>query len=39
MTRRLTILTVIIASCRIPVFNPLEARSDVQLRVIFSFEK
>jgi hypothetical protein len=38
MTRRLSILTAIIASCRIPVFNALEAHGDVQLRIIFLSE-
>jgi glycosyltransferase involved in cell wall biosynthesis len=38
MTRRLVILTEIIAPYRIPVFNALAARGDVQLHVIFLSE-
>jgi glycosyltransferase involved in cell wall biosynthesis len=38
MTRRLVILTEIIAPYRIPVFNALAARGDVQLHVIFLAE-
>lgn len=38
MTRRLSVLTAIMASCRIPAFNALEARGDVQLRTIFLSE-
>lgn len=38
MTRRLVILTEIIAPYRIPVFNALAERSDVQLHVIFLSE-
>ncbi|HLW85825.1 MAG TPA: glycosyltransferase family 4 protein [Candidatus Sulfotelmatobacter sp.] len=38
MTRRLAILTEIIAPYRIPVFNALAARSDVDLHVIFLSE-
>src|SRR5579863_3451831 len=38
MTRRLVILTEIIAPYRIPVFNALAARGDVDLHVIFLSE-
>ncbi len=38
MTRRLVILTEIIAPYRIPVFNALATRGDVQLHVIFLSE-
>jgi glycosyltransferase involved in cell wall biosynthesis len=38
MTRRLVILTEIIAPYRIPVFNALAARADVDLHVIFLSE-
>lgn len=38
MTRRLVILTEIIAPYRIPVFNALAARGDVHLHVIFLSE-
>jgi glycosyltransferase involved in cell wall biosynthesis len=38
MTRRLVILTEIIAPYRIPVFNSLAARGDVHLHVIFLSE-
>jgi len=38
MTRRLVILTEIIAPYRIPVFNALASRGDVQLHVIFLSE-
>ena len=38
MTRRLVILTEIVAPYRIPVFNALAARGDVQLHVIFLSE-